>query len=480
MRVLKPEKTDDEVRLVAAMLNIEKGALAVGPNLEPLPPPHEPHPVVKMDPITARGVPYVIHYRSTVGVVYYTLTQGSHIAALIGRLAAQLDRAGDAHLRGYRAVAATPTTVLRHKMRVAPAGGSMVVGPQKCHKKAIVDNKAGLPARLLHQWLPPNDGSDIKPPPHYSVGAAFTWVFMPVTAALAMGEIGFDSMPAVNASLSAIFYDGGQTSNIPDGGEIALLTPNHFDVVGLPDFLRLPPHHMPRHGVILVHEDGRLTFVGRILNLHLKAGRNVWPPERSILQQLPAEAWAPETILLPGEKIANSKSRGFQCVSCLAPLGGVVVIIRGGCVPATNLHRDWFYCAAEPRTPLVGNAAAGLPLCAFCWNSLESPACLADHMGASLTHTTIPFSQAEAAAACPSHKMLAPLLAGTATPITGAKGAFIVKTPENGPGGGVSVILACEKMGRYPAVTYPAIAAAKLSVITMVLASVQSDPEAGD
>jgi hypothetical protein len=76
--------------------------------------------------------------------------------------------------------------------------------------------------------------------------------------------------------------------------------------------------------------------------------------------------------------------------------------------------------------------------------------------------------------------MLAPLLAGTATPITGAKGAFIVKTPENGPGGGVSVILACEKMGRYPAVTYPAIAAAKLSVITMVLASVQSDPEAGD
>lgn len=475
MRVLKPTETDAdggaERRLVAEMLCLEHGARAVGPDLQPLPAPHEPWPVVKLRPITAKGVPYAVHYRPTVGVVFYTLAPGSRVADLVGRLSAQLERAGDAHLRAYRAVAATPATVLRHKGRVA--GGHVIVGPRKCYKKPVV-KKADLPARLL-QWTPPDDD---EPPPHYSIRAAFTWVFMPVTAALAIGEGDFDSMPAVNATLSAVFYDEARICNIPDGGEASPLAIGNFEGIGLPPFL-LPPAGAapasavptrlgPRGGAVLLDGAGRLTYVGRLLNLHLKAGRGVWPPGRNVLQ-LPAEAWAPETILLPGG-LANAKSRDFQCVSCMAPLGGEVVVIRAPRAPATGQHREWFYCPVGSNVPLIGGALAdgALLLCAFCWNALESPACLSVHMGARVTHTVLPFSQAEAAAACPGYEPLAPLLAGTAAPLAGAPGAFVVKTPDGGPGGGASVILACEKLGRYPAITHPAVAAAKLGVVTGV------------
>jgi hypothetical protein len=490
MRVLKPTETDAEGgaerRLVAEMLCLEHGARAVGPDLQPLPSPHEPWPVVKLRPITAKGVPYAVHYRPTVGVVFYTLAPGSHVADLVGRLSAQLERAGDAHLRAYRAVAATPATVLRHKGRIA--GGHVIVGPRKCYKKPVAE-KSVLPARLL-QWTHPDDD---EPPPHYSIRAAFTWVFMPVTAALAIGEGGFDSMPAVNATLSAVFYDEARICNIPDGGEVSPLTIGNFEGVGLPPFLLPPAGGVPtrsplrarggallgarsgallgaRGGALLVDGAGRLTYIGRLLNLHLKTGRGVWPPGRNVLQ-LPAEAWAPETILLPaGGGFANAKSRGFQCVSCMAPLGGEVVVIRAPRAPATGQHREWFYYPVGSNAPLIGGALAGggLLLCAFCWNALESPACLSVHMGARVTHTVLPFSQAEAAAACPGYEPLAPLLAGTALPLAGAEGAFVVKTPDGGPGGGASVILACEKLGRYPALTHPAVAAAKLGVVSGV------------
>ena len=487
MRVIKPTSADldrfvAERRLVAEMLCLEHGARAFGPNGMPLPEPHEPWPIVKLHPITATGIPSIIHYRPTVAVVYYTLPPKSSPRALIERLAAALEQAGDAHLRGYHAVAATPATVLRQKGRVI--GGTVIVGARKCVKKRNAE-KAGYPARLL-QLAAPDDG----PPPHYSIGAGFTWVFMPITAALAISAANFESMPAVNATLSAVYYDESQISTIPDGGDVARLTIGDFGAGDPPLFLGDAealrtqagrPHHeiIPEGGAVLIDLDGRLTFVGRLLNLHLKPGRGAWPPGRG-LEQFPTEAWAPETILRlsarPGG--ADETSRDFQCVNCAAPLGGTVAVIRAPRAPdAPGYHnREWLYIPAAPNSLLLKGAEAdiGVLLCAFCWDALESPACLTVHLGARVTRTVLPFSQAEAAAACQGYKPLAPLLAGRAAQLAGAEGAYVVTTPAGPPADGASVILACEKLGRYPSITDPVIAATKLWVVTGVpLASVR-------
>ena len=482
MRVIKPTETDagrfaSERRLVHEMLCLEHGARAFGPG-GPLPEPHEPWPIVKLDPITAMGAASIIHYRPTVAVVYYTLVPGSCPRALMDRLAAELERAGDAHLRGYRAVAATPATVLRQKGRVV--GGTVVVGGRKCGKKRSTDSSGGYPARHLQLAAPDDD----EPPPHYSIGAAFTWVFAPITAALAIGAACFESMPAVNATLSAVYYDESQISTIPDGGDVARLTIGDFGAGDPPLFLGVAVRAqaawahseiVPEGGAILIDLDGRLTFVGHLLNLRLKPGQGAWPPGRG-LEQLPTEAWAPETVLRLGARPlggAGATSRDFQCVNCAAPLGGAVAVIRAPRAPefGRGAHcREWTYVPAAPNSLLLKGAEAdiGVLLCAFCWDALESPACLTAHLSARVTRTVIPFSQAEAAAACPGYEPLAPLLAGRAAHLAGAEGAYVVTTPDGGPGGGASVILACEKLGRYPSITHPVIAAMKLWVVTGV------------
>jgi hypothetical protein len=126
---------------------------------------------------------------------------------------------------------------------------------------------------------------------------------------------------------------------------------------------------------------------------------------------------------------------------------------------------EWRYAshAAQGTALIDDDADAGVALCAFCWNALKTPVCLTAHLGARVTHTIVPYTQAETAAACPGYEAFAPLLAGTASPLPGARGAFVVVLF-----GGDRVVLACEKLGRHPAITNPAIAATRLGVIAGV------------
>jgi hypothetical protein len=481
MRILKPPPgaealgAADLARLAAEMLCLEHGARAVGPDLQLLPAPHAPWPVVTLPPVTTGGAPCGVHWRPTVGVVYYALAGRDRVADLVADLSARLDRAGDAHLRGGRAVAATPSTVLRHRGRIA--GGHAIAGPRKCYRKAAARaDRADLPARLL-LWTPPDDH---EPPPHYSIRAAFTWVFMPVIAALEISRAGFDSAAAVNAVVSAVFYDGARISRLADGGGALALAVADFGAVDPPPFLAAPAAGRPLAppgGAFVVDRGGRLTYVGRALSLTVAEARRVWPPDLLLRRALAAEAWAPPSILMTGgARRAGPEDRDFQCLSCAAPLGGAAVVVRGARAARHGQHGNlMFRAAAAPGKLLAGvaedgrDADAGVLMCPFCWNSLEAPECLTAHMGgARVTYTVLPFSQAEAAAACPGYEQIATLLAGAAAPLPGAPGAFTVTTPADGPGAGARVILAGEKMGRFPAIAHPAIAAAKLAVVAGV------------
>jgi len=450
MKVVKPVdgRVAAERRLAQQMLWLEHGGVSHGLDLVPLPAPHEPYPLIKLPPQTARGLAATIHYRPTVGVVYYTASEGFAVRPFVESISALLAAAGEAHLKDRpRTVAASPSAVLRHRGRVR--GGHLLVGPRKCYRKPEkVKGRGDYPARLL-MWTPP---SELEPPPHYSVRAAFTWVFMPVTAALAIGTGPFWSMAALNATIAAVFYDGGLLCRHPDGATLERLKLAEF---GFPR----PPAAVAaeggpaaaggsRTGALLLTAEGaggrRLVFVGQ--HLCLRA------PPRSPAG-CPLVAFDPEGLLCRGP--------APQCWACDAPVGGEALVVHAPRAPPAGAHRHWCFPALPAGAPLLPEEAAGkgLLLCLHCWGALDSPACLTEHMQARVSRTVVPLSQAEACAACPGYAGIAPLLEGLAAPVPGVPGAFSVDV------GGEAVVLAGERLGAYPALTVPELAALRLPII---------------
>jgi hypothetical protein len=127
-------------------------------------------------------------------------------------------------------------------------------------------------------------------------------------------------------------------------------------------------------------------------------------------------------------------------------------------VPASH-HRTWVFLNAPPGAPLLP-ARRGFLLCPHCWSALDSPACLADHMDAQVARTVVPLTQADACAASPGYEGLAPLLAATAAPVRGAPGAFVATAGDGG-----ALVLAGARLGAFPALTEPALAALGLAVV---------------
>lgn len=467
MIVVKPVdgRVAAERRLAARMLCLEHGAISHGADLAPKPPPHEPYPVVELPPCTKQGLPILAHYRPTVGVVFYTAGEGFVIREFVESLSALLAGAGEEHLKGARAVAASPSAVLRHRGRVR--GGHLLVGPRKCSRKPPPPPETGgYPARLL-QWTPP---SSLRLPPHWSSRAAFTWVFMPVTAALALGAGPYGGMDEVNAAVAAVFYDGGLLSRHADGASAGRLTLADFGFPELPARFGegAGPAAASGHGTgALLYEGaggrGRLTFVGQHLCLgRLRAaGRPaaVCDYDPGSLLSFGAAGGAAGGVL--AESSALGGGAAPQCWACAAPLGGEALVVRDPRAPPSGAHREWFFSLVPPSAPLLpaGARDKGLLLCYYCWGFLESPGCLTEHMGAHVSRVVIPFSQAEACAATPGYACLAPLLSGQAAPVRGVDGAFTVTL------GGETVVLAGENLGAYPALSVPELAALRLPII---------------
>ena len=488
MRVVKPAGSPDvaaearlaaETRLAAEMLCLEHGARAVGPDLQALPAPHAPWPVVEIPPLTAGGSACHVHYKPSVGVVYYTEGAGFCIASLVARLAAAIARSsrGYAHLcDDSRAVASAPATVglLRSRCRVSR---EYVTGPAAEIASERLPARAHVPARLL-TWTPLND---LDCPLYYSSRVAFTWVFMPVTVAIAAEGRPFNSMEAVNAAVSAVFYDDGRASSLADGADVRTVALSHFGRARAPLPRRLtappaPPAAEPPPpaaeppliapdaldkllniggprpgggGALLATPDGRLTFVGNTPALHGER-----PGRAAALSALPAQEWAPERFYLAGGRLAvpgGATSRGFQCVNCEAPLSGEVVTVT----PPAG------------RRPGYLEQPCGFLVCLFCWLGAGAPtADLTQCKMLDCGRTTVPFTQAETAAACPGFKRLALLLASTAAPLEGADGAFVVRLPADGPDDkNNSFILAGETLGPRPEITNFSVANSELSTI---------------
>lgn len=438
MRILRGA---DDRELAAEMLNFESGARAVGPDLAPLPPPHEPFPLVDAPLVTKGGVPYQMHYRPAVGVVYYVQPVGSTLRDQAGRVKALLDDAGFQHLMAYRAVAATSAAVMRRKGGVV-ARTVLLTGPDLTSLITYYDGKPS--ARLIFCCAPGCDAA----PSCSSSRAAFTWVFLPVDTAFAitnLARLEFNEIGnAVNASVAGIVHDPSRLLRSDVPRELKTLTIQDFGEA-IPDSVRRTQKKVskglsalcgPGKNGALVFRDGRFDYLGR------------WAETRSKRDAARAAAGSPR---VPWPADAPS-----QCALCDVPLSGAAMLVRGARYPALRHHQTWHIM--PPSDLLELNDGAPIALCSACHVSL---ACVG-HMGGTAVHSEIPITQSEACARVPKYAVLVPLLEGKVSPIEGVAGAFFVQHAQ----GDMAVVGA--HRGEYPATRYEAIARLIVPVITLL------------
>jgi len=509
-----------DIRLAAEMFCMEHGARVVGPDMSPAPAPHDPWPTVTLRPITAEGQPSIIHYRPVLGIVYYTLGNYS-VERLVLRVAALMSAAGDGHLRKHRAVAATPTSVLRVAARVHE--GRLISGPVTNVESE--GHAFTVPARCF-TWSRPHAA---HPPPHFSDRAAFTWVFIPVETAADRANAGFSTMAEVNAVVAAIFYDGGRIcSAAADGDDRPQISAADFVRGETPAVFRNFVERGLLRDVRGVLEGGPVGPDGNIINHRVLLGTDVLGLRGNKLvllnwayriapgvSDLPELAWDPAEIQHNGAAY-NPGSRNFRCRCCWEPVWGTVVALRwsagvdeNGDAIAAGTVIVCQTCVARyssrarieflGRCALPGTAASEVEIMSLlgkqelcdalrmpgdapktrraaeearmqyvlCTDGtqqlLRLPAAAITEPATRAYRTTVGLSRIEVEAACGSGgcaAVVAAILAGEVAPIEGIDNAFVLSIAESAE----KIVLAGSELGCF-AHMIPAVAALRLRVL---------------
>jgi len=464
-----------ERRVAAAMLNIEHGAIAFDDNLVPLPAPHKPATCIAVPPITTNGLPVEVHYRPSVGVVFYTGADGLKVRDMVARIAAML---GTEHLTRWRVTAATPSSVLRKDRPCSAA--QTVIGARKMFKSVRPSHDLP-PARIL-MWPPPNE-STVEFPLHYSIRASFTWVFMPASAAIKLPHEGADPRPVmerhwsrirenwspttVNVVMASILYDAAQMTNLADNSEIFrgltmadISVPFRTDNLNL-DTVEAGDRLSTTHRGLLIRTNGSIELVGDIRTLSVVHHPIGHPTDKNSCKNAPTRK--DRLALLNSYPLINSRpsnilSGGLICCHCNVPVGDETIVLTGNYYSRSAVDRSQ-YKAAEAKLPHENNS---ILFCMRCWHGMSNPACLTAHLGAALVRRWK--TGLTQAATCQTTGIndfvqMAQVLSGTAAPIEGVVGAFVVTMKD-----GSSIVIAGSNLGPVPEFTVPRIAALKLRV----------------
>ena len=442
-----------ETQLAAEMLCLEHGARAVGPDLAPLPPPHAPWPLIAIPPATKAAVPYSVHYRPAVGVVFYTRPANFDVAAFVHRIRALLG-ASDAHLRGYRACAASPAAVLRYKGRAREGASTIIAGPRAPPTK--LPRVGVVPARLL-VFTPPDHA---VVPRHWSVAAVFTWVFMPIEVALKASLEGYSSAANANALVAGLVFDAAAilgAARVPR--DVDTITPTDLGCASLPAGFDPAPILLlcgPRAPGALVIDGATVTFAGSYRNMRRQSAQDAARHALGVAA-LPVMPW--------NEALAAGDGRD-TCIICHVPLAGAVVVARQ-MRSAPNVHNRMF----PPGYTVGTDLNATVAFCRFCCPPLE---CLRDHMHGVCARAIVPRTLAEACAAYPAYAPLAPLLTGVVRAVPNVANAYSLETKTYG-----EIVLAGGTLGAFPTVACPAIGALRLPAFPQLnLISVAAIPAA--
>ncbi len=442
-----------ERQLAAHMLNMEAGALMWAPGAAPsaplvlrdAAPDAAAYPIVELPARTAAGRPRRVHYRPATGVIY---SDGG--IELAKRLSALLETVDSAHLRRARAVGAAPMSLIRAVGAASDAAGAasdaagaigtVVAGPRPPYLKELPPGPArdARPARLL--LVAPDSETD---PPPYSVRAVFTWVFLPLSAVLAISARAAHNLSAgpVNALVAGIVYDrrrqfafaNGDTPQLvlatdvveppaaagwgPPAGALrstalppalADLRPTYAFRIRLGDASCIRPGDAAGTAAPGTAAPGavKLTLVG---NHHTLVRRpTALAAAAAAFEGLPLVEW-------PADVAGCTRGRrGSRCATCRVPVGGAVVLVTDASCPKTGYvvineyrrdsralsHRDDFLEAIanlSAGAPLARSGAQSALICSDCWGAMDGSA--VSSLRARVARVIVPWSQAEAAEA---------------------------------------------------------------------------------
>lgn len=422
MRILRGA---GDTELAAEMLNFEFGARVMGSDFKQLPAPHEPFPTLDIQPITKEGVPFQVHYRPALGVVYYVEPAGDSIQAQVERVATLLDSVGFQHLTSYRAVAATAAAVMRRKNRVL---SKTIL--ENYHDIALVSGSSDSvrPARLIFCCTAEN-----VVPPCISSRAVFTWVFLPIAAVFKITMRANDDKTGeiVNASIAGIVHDGPGLLRKDTPSELLEITIEDFGKATddqLANIARLQDICGTSTNGALLFSRGRFRFTKK-QSTPWTAGRTITPSE---------EKW-PNVL---------------QCSVCDSPLNEVALILRGASQPTIRHHPIWY----SADQPCKLNGGADIILCQDCQISTS---CVS-HMGGRVSSCRVPLSQIEICAQLPQYAPLVPVLEGIVSRIEGVPGAFLIRHASG------DIIVIGGSRGKYPAIQYEVIARQNALVVPLL------------
>lgn len=451
-------------RLVAAMLNMERGAReysVVEGAVERAAPPYSPWPLQEVPALTTRGAVCHVHYRPACGVIYYS--GGAGPLALAEQLAARLDEWPLDHLMGARATALSPTAVLRSSGECASK--TVVTGPRDPFRKPLPPGAArtNRPARLLLVAMP----DDRSAPPLYSTRAVFTWVFLPLSAVFVIGKKPTLSAASMNALIAGIVFDESRVLLCPDGFEAVPLSPDTVRCApAIADWSSAegrPPGFAgfsKNYALLLNKSSGletyHITYIGDYRALI--SSRHVVSSRRAARRAYTTMETAPWPNGVVG---CMDGARCSACVCCAAPLGGDAILIVDPRNPYSQfpLRTQLEALRALPERAQLAHPSLGAPttvlICEHCWSMIDQPMEAFSRMLVEPRRVTIPWTQADAASAL-GLAGLANLLGSPAVRV--AAGAYAVTLRNNGGNfrtDAVNIVLAGAALGPWPSVDYP-------------------------
>lgn len=390
-----------EQRLVAAMLNTEhaaavfddRGARAAGRA--------PPYPTIRVPPRTAEGLAVTYHLKPVVGVVFYTAGAGFNLGAFLARVHAALDRHGYGHLAPPRATAAPPSATLRQSLALEMV--TALVGPRKPYSRASAGSAAGLPARML-LFTPL---SQLGLPDQVSYRAAFTWVFMPVSAVIGVSVRDGRSL---NALLASALYDDAGLTTLADGSTVHHLSAKDFEARPLPAPFAALPAAVGWHrsegdplaaavAVISGRGGGRrldvtLALPGETAGLTPSCAEVPWAALRPSRGEFPPPAPA------AAGAAGASAPAPLACLLCSTPLWGEVYALRDPRRPGSANFQAALWANARiwggELVPEGGSFLEGRDalLCRFCARGITAET--AASLGCTLVRSRAPLSAEEA------------------------------------------------------------------------------------